>query len=101
MVGMVRARALVGSELWNLPTDERNAAIYEQNRTRDLDDVLSEARQVFPQLVAALKVLSDTDLNDPSRYPGMPPDWVPWQIIASNSYEHYGQHIPSVRAWEG
>jgi hypothetical protein len=28
MVGLIEAHALVGSELWNLPTDERNVAIY-------------------------------------------------------------------------
>ena len=34
MVGVLRARALVGSDLWNLSRDERNAAIHEQNRDR-------------------------------------------------------------------
>ncbi len=32
MISLVKAHALVGSELWNLPTDERNAAIYEEIR---------------------------------------------------------------------
>ena len=99
MVGMMETHALVGSDLWNLPSDERNAAIYEQNRARDLDDVLAEAQQVFRQLVAALEQLSNVDFNDPARFPGMPPDWTPWEVIAGNSYEHYGHHIPSIRAW--
>jgi hypothetical protein len=101
MVGLATAHALVGSELWNLPQDQRNAAIYEQNRQRDLDDVLREAQQVFQELVAALAPLSNEDLNDPARFPGMPPDWVPWQIIAGNTYEHYQHHTPSIRAWLG
>lgn len=75
MLGILHAHAFVGSDLWNLPLDERNAAIYEQNRQRSLADVLAEAQQVFPQLVAAIEPLSDNDLNDPGRSPGMPPVW--------------------------
>ena len=29
----------------------------------------------------------------------MPEEWEPWKVIASNSYEHYHQHIPGIRAW--
>jgi hypothetical protein len=43
MVGLVEAHALVGSELWNLPTDERNAAIYEEIRDQSLEQVLAES----------------------------------------------------------
>ncbi len=45
MVGVLRARALVGSHLWNVSQDERNAAVYRQNRDRSLSDVLAEAQQ--------------------------------------------------------
>ncbi len=44
MVGMLKARALVGSELWNLPQDERNRQIQQGNKDRPLEDVLGEAR---------------------------------------------------------
>src|SRR5262245_37896260 len=64
MVGVLRERALVGSELWNLPLDQRNAAIFEQNKDRALDDVLEESRQVFPQLLELAAGLSDEELND-------------------------------------
>jgi hypothetical protein len=99
MVGLLQAHALVGSELWNLAQDERNAAIYEQNRGRPLSDVLAEARLVFEQLAAAAQSLSDEDLTDPLRFAGMPGDWTPWRILAGNSFEHYGQHAPSIRDW--
>ena len=49
MVDLLRARALAGSDIWNLPLDERNAAIFEQNRKRTLADVLAESRAVFQQ----------------------------------------------------
>jgi uncharacterized protein (TIGR03083 family) len=98
MVGVLRARALVGSDLWNLSHDERHAVIYEQNRDRALSDVLAEARAVFDQLLAGMQSLAEEDLHDPLRFAEMPADWVPW-VIAGNSYEHYRQHAPGLRDW--
>jgi hypothetical protein len=99
MIGVAQAHALVGSNLWDLPTDQRNAAIFEANRDRSLADVLTEAQQVFPQFLAAVEGLTDEDVNDPGRFAHMPADWQPWKLIAENSYEHYEQHIPDIRAW--
>ncbi len=99
MVGVLKQRALVGSDLWDLSTDQRNAAIFEANRDRSPSDVREEAQQVFEQLVEALESLAGDELTDPAQFRDMPTDWIPWQVIASNSYEHYHQHIPDVRAW--
>ncbi len=99
MVGMLRAHALIGSELWNLSQDQRNVAIFEQNRDRPLSDVLAEARQVFPQFVELVQALDDQDLIDPSRFADMPADWLPWQVLAGNSFEHYRAHAAELRAW--
>jgi hypothetical protein len=99
MLGVLRTRALVGSDLWNLPTDERNAAIFEQNKDRALDDVLEESRQIFPRLLELAAGLSAEELNDPRRFSEMPEEWSPWELVASNSYTHYPDHIASIRAW--
>lgn len=42
MVGVIQAHALVGSDLWNLPEDERNAIMVAEQRDRPLHDVLTE-----------------------------------------------------------
>ena len=99
MVGLIQAHALVGSELWNLPTDERNAAIYEQVKDLPLEQVLAESEQVHQLLLEALPTLSNEDLIDPSSFPNMPPDWQPWMIIAQNTYEHYEDHMKDVEKW--
>jgi len=99
MVEVLRARALVGSDLWDLTQDQRNAAIFEQNRNRSLRNVLAEAQQVFLQLVELVQALDDQDLNDPSRLANMPADWSPWKIIAGNSFEHYRAHASDLRQW--
>ena len=99
MVGVLRAKALVGSEWWGLPQDERNAAVFEQNRGRALADVLAEARAAHQQLVEAVEALSDDDLNDPRRFADMPADWIPWEVVEGNSFGHYPDHISTIRAW--
>jgi uncharacterized protein (TIGR03083 family) len=99
MLGVLQAHALVGSDLWDLPLDERNAIIYAQNRDRPLAEVLAESRAVYPQLLAAAQALTEADLTDPGRFANMPGDWVPWQLLAENTYTHYRDHIPAMRAW--
>jgi uncharacterized protein (TIGR03083 family) len=99
MVGLIKAHALVGSELWNLPTDERNDAIYEEVKNLPLEQVLEESAAVYKQLIEALPSLSDDDLVNPEDFTGMPPDWKPGNVIAQNTYEHYEGHIPDVQRW--
>jgi hypothetical protein len=100
MVEMLRTRALAGSShLWGLPLDERNKAIYEENSERSLDDVISESGRVFRQLLREVEALSDVDLNDPGQFSEMPAEWLPWKIIAENSFEHYPDHAASIQNW--
>jgi hypothetical protein len=99
MVELLRIKALHGSELWDLPTDERNIPIYEMNRTRSLEQVSNESDQVHAQLVALIESLGDMDLTDASRYADMPPDWTPLEVLAGNTYEHYDDHIVDIRSW--
>jgi hypothetical protein len=93
MLGVIRTHALSGSDLWNLPTDQRNQAIYTANKDRKLQDVLTEAKIVYAELLQALQTLNDEDLNDASRFAEMPADWQPWSLLAGNTYEHYLDHL--------
>lgn len=97
MIELAETRDLVGSPWWDLPTDERNDRIYEQYKDQPLDEVLAMAEDAYSRMMEALKTLSDEDMNDPSRFTDMPPDWVPWRLIASNTYEHYLRHVAQVR----
>jgi hypothetical protein len=102
MIEMLRRRSLeASSDLWVRPLHERNASNFEQNRDRSLREVFAETRETFPQLVREAEALSDEELNDPGRFAGMPEDWVPWKLIAENSYEHYRDHDASLRSWLG
>jgi hypothetical protein len=96
-VGLIRARALVGSDLWRLNDDERNAVVYQENKDRPLDEVLAESKQVQDDFIAALASLTDEELNDPAHFKGMPPTWRPWRTVYDP--HHYAHHAADVRAW--
>lgn len=99
MVGLLQSRVLAGSDLWGLPQDERNHVIYERNQNRTPEDVLAESARVHTQVMHLLAGLSDEDLLEASHFKDMPADWLPWRIIAENTFEHYRDHAGVVRAW--
>ena len=99
MVGVCQARALVGSDLWEMTDDERNPIMVSWYRETSLQDVLTEEKQVYAQLLAEVQKLSDADLNDPQHFRDMPAAWVPWQVISGCSFGHYQDHMSTIRAW--
>ncbi|MEI6309396.1 MAG: DinB family protein [bacterium] len=99
MVGVLKTHALVGSLRWDWPIERRNEAIFLENRERPLEEIREEARGAFTQLLDLLESLPEEDLFDPGRFPGIPPDWQPWTVIASNAYEHDEAHLRQLQAW--
>lgn len=96
---MIRAQALVGSELWQLPPYQTNEALFQASRTRELGDILAEAAQVHKDLYDQLLRLDEEDRVDPARFAGMSPDWQPWQVTGGNTHMHYCDHRQDVRVW--
>ena len=96
---LLQPRGLVGSQLWELPQDERNSVVFELNRDRPLPEVLAEAAAVFQQLLDAVQALAEEDLNDDARLQDMALNGIPWRVVVANSFAHYYQHIPDIRAW--
>lgn len=96
-IGVAHAHAVVGSELWKLSEDERSAAMFAQNRDRQLGDVLAESRQTFSRFLEAVAALSEEELNDPGRFAQMPAGWRPWRILFDPG--HYREHADGIRAW--
>ena len=99
MLNVINSHALVSSSLWGLPLDQRNAAIFKENEDRPLKEVLKNYYSIFAALLEAMHSLSEADLRDPGRFPNMPSDWKPWEMFASNTYEHYEDHLAGLKAW--
>ena len=96
-IGLMRARRLVGSDLWNLDDDARNAIVVEQNRSRPLDEVLRDYESTSREYLEELSGLRDEELNDPALWPEMPSDWRPWRIIYDPA--HYASHARDLESW--
>jgi ubiquinone/menaquinone biosynthesis C-methylase UbiE len=88
-----------GSALWYVSQDERNEIVYQQNRERPLEEVLTEANDVFEELITIIEGLKEEAIHDASYFQDMPAEWVPWQVIAANTYFHYRAHAPELRVW--
>lgn len=97
VVRMLRTRTMDVSGLWALGPDERNAAIFEQVRGMSLEDVRAESVRVYAALIEQLELLPDEAYTDAARFTDMPPDWVPWELIAGNTIWHYPDHIGAIR----
>jgi uncharacterized protein (TIGR03083 family) len=96
-IGVVRARALVGSPLWDVGEDERNAAVVRESRSRSLEAVVDDYRSTFDEFMAALEELSDEELNTPDRFERMPeraPGWLPWRVLYDPG--HYDEHARTI-----
>jgi uncharacterized protein (TIGR03083 family) len=98
-IGVVKARALVGSPLWDVSEDERNAAVVGESRSRSLEAVLDDYRTTFDAFIGALEGLSDDELNTPDRFDRMPeraPGWLPWRVLYDPG--HYEDHASTIEA---
>ena len=98
IVPVLRTHVLAGS-VWNRSDDERNEIEYQWHKDRPLHDIVNEERQAYTALLEVVQQLSDEDLNDPHGFKTMPAEWRPWQLIVGDSFEHYEDHMPSLRDW--
>jgi hypothetical protein len=84
-------------DLWAMRDNERNKVLYDMFRDMPLAAVLAEEQRTYKELFIEFRKLKDEDLNDPTRFTGMPVDWMPWKVLAENSYEHYISHLDDLK----
>lgn len=97
MVGLLETRSLKGSELWNLSLEERNRAIHAENQNRSLEDILKKGIEIHKTLMDLIQSLSEDDLQKAENFKDMPSEWIPWEVIASNTFEHYPEHTAAIQ----
>lgn len=80
--------------------DQINAALFERNRNRSLEDVMNSARATHQAVVDYLATVPFETLmrqkmeDDPEKRP-----LLAW--IAGDTYEHYDEHLEAIRALVG
>jgi len=99
LIAIRRGEPLPHSEYKGLELDERNARLYERNRARSLAEVLCESQDSFERSIEAVQGLRDEDLYDPEFTRRSGADWAVIDLLEGDTYEHYQDHITSVRAW--
>ena len=97
MIGVLKARALAGSDWWALPLEERNAAVHGEVSGMSLEEVRAEVACVFPALVEQLELLPEEALHDAAYFEHMPAEWAPSDVIGSNTFRHYPEHTESIQ----
>jgi hypothetical protein len=96
MVNMMKLRSFDGSSWWDLPIEERNELIKTEGLTISLLQAWRVEEQAFTDLLAQLQTLKDEELGDAGSFKGMPSEVKPWEVIASNTYDHYMEHFSSI-----
>jgi uncharacterized protein (TIGR03083 family) len=78
--------------------DRVNAESYAEQRDRPLERILSDFHAVHGQLLKRLDSVKERDLTDPKRFTWMEGEPLE-KLIASDTFEHYGEHRPAIEAW--
>ena len=88
-------------QIWldDISLDEFNAVLHEQIAGCNPDDILPDSKQVFQDLIHEVEAHSEAYLFGTHFVEGVPDEVIPYQILKSESYGHYLDHIPAIRAW--
>jgi hypothetical protein len=95
----LRGESYVPTEMDFMDFDQRNDRIFQQHLDRPLPDVLAESRQAFQRLLDGVQAHAEAFLMQPQQFEGAPGPVIIWQMLRGDVYEHYGQHIPSIKSW--
>lgn len=77
--------------------DQLNARVYEENHLLPVGIVQINEAEAYRALLGIAETAPEIDLFDPHRFP-----WTEgepfYRWIATNTYEHYADHVPDLRA---
>jgi uncharacterized damage-inducible protein DinB len=82
---------ILPGEEWD--TDRANAILFERNRVRALDDVLTAFGVSYAELLRALEAMDPARLDKPGPY-GDPL----YELLAGNTFQHYDEHAAAIEA---
>ncbi len=78
--------------------DKVNLQIYEENKDKPLNEVLSEYHDSYQESLEIIKSFSEDDLIDPDRFEWREGDPL-WHMVSGNTFWHYQEHENSIREW--
>lgn len=78
--------------------DALNAQFYQENKSRPLDEVLTDYRTSYQHIMDIVQVMPEEDLISPHRFAWSKGEPL-WQAIAGDTYEHYREHLKQIQEW--
>ena len=78
--------------------DTVNLQIYEENKEKPLNEVLSEYHDSYQESLKIVKAFSEDDLIDPNHFEWREGDPL-WHMVGGNTFWHYEEHESSIRKW--
>lgn len=95
----LRGETYYPSELDMMHYEPRNTRIYEQTKDLPLADVLANSKAVFARLVAITEAHDEAFLTTQQQFEGLPAPIIVADMLRSEVYDHYPQHVPSLKSW--
>ncbi len=78
--------------------DALNLQFYEENKSRPLDEVLTDFRTTYLQITDIVQAMPEDNLTNPQRF-----SWAQGRplllLVAGDTYEHYQEHIKQIQEW--
>jgi hypothetical protein len=78
--------------------DALNAQFYQENKSRPLDEVLTDFRTTHQQIMDRIQAMPEGDLISSQRFAWTKGSLL-WQLVAGDTYEHYQEHIGQIQKW--
>ena len=79
--------------------EQRNLFRHQQTRDHLLAHVQAESQQVFDRLLEVVEAHSEEFLTQPQQFAGVPGSFLIWKMLEGDGYEHYRDHMRSIRVW--
>ena len=78
--------------------DTLNAQFYQENKALPLDDVLSDFRNTYQQILSIVQAMPEEALLNSQRFSWSKGEPL-WKSIAGDTYEHYQEHSEQIQQW--
>jgi hypothetical protein len=99
----LHGESIAGPQPYDMPEEPLaivNEHIYQENRDRRWDDLISDLDDTYAQSLALVEQAQEVDLIDPQRFrlEGGEPLW---EAVAANTFQHYEEHARDIRNFFG